>query len=112
MNPIDIENIGARVAQAIHAAHLSQRQTASLTGIAQSRLSRITAGEVIPKAPELLVISRATGVPFGVLSGSNDVSQRAQYAARASGNSNMASMTEIAERFLELNDYMHKQRLR
>lgn len=109
---IDAATVGQQVEKALHAANLSQRKLAALTGVAQSRISRFIDGSVLPQAPELLMIARETGVPLGVLAGTNDVASRAKHAARATGSTDMTKMREMAEMYLELNDYLHMQRLR
>lgn len=98
--------VGAAINDALNALKMSQRELARLTGMPQARLSRIISGAIPPSAPELLVISEQTGVPFARLSGVSQVRERVQYAARSTENSDMSQMRDTVLGYLELNDYL------
>jgi transcriptional regulator with XRE-family HTH domain len=101
--------VGARVERAREAAGLSQRALADIAGISQPTLSRIISGDRTAKMPELVAIAWATGVMVTELIGPGTVAERAQCAARATGDSGMEGMREALLHFLELDDYLSGQ---
>jgi transcriptional regulator with XRE-family HTH domain len=101
--------VGARVERARAAAGLSQRALADIAGISQPTLSRIISGDRTAKMPELVAIAWATGVMVTELAGLGTVAERAQCAARATGDSGMEGMHEALLHFLELDDYLSGQ---
>ena len=102
-------NIGASIERARVAAGLSQRTLATMTGISQSTLSRIIAGDRVAKMPEIVVIAWATGHTVAQLTGSGTVADRAQCAARATNDSGMEVMRQTLLYYLELDDYLDEQ---
>ncbi len=100
---------GPLIERARAAARLSQRALAEKTGISQPTLSRIISGERVPKVPELVAIAWATGHTIAQLTGTATVADRAQWAARATNDSQMAEMREALLRFLELDEYLDNQ---
>jgi transcriptional regulator with XRE-family HTH domain len=91
------------------AAGLSQRGLAEASGVSQSTLSRIIAGERTAKMPEIVAIAQATGHTVAQLTGISDVAGRVQCAARATNDSDMQSMREALLHFLELDNYLDDQ---
>lgn len=102
-------DIGALVERARVAAGLSQRALADATGISQSTLSRIIAGDRAAKMPEIMLIAQATGHTIPQLTGTGTVADRVQCAARATNGSSMDGMRAALLDFLQLNDYLHDQ---
>ena len=102
-------NVGALVERARATAGLSQRGLADATGISQSTLSRIIAGDRVAKMPELVLIARATGHTVAQLAGTGGVADRVQCAARATNDSSMEGMREALLHFLELDSYLDDQ---
>ncbi|AII11482.1 helix-turn-helix domain-containing protein [Rhodococcus opacus] len=100
---------GARIDRAMKAAGLSQRTLGAMTGISQSTLSRIIAGDRPAKMNELLAISTATGSTVAELTGTSVVAGRVQCAARSANGSNMEQMREKLLHFLELDAYLDEQ---
>jgi transcriptional regulator with XRE-family HTH domain len=103
------EAIGVLIERARVAAGLSQGALAEATGISQSVLSRIIAGDREARYPEILAIAHATGHTVGQLTGTASVADRVQYAARASGDTDMEGMRRALLHFLELDDYLAEQ---
>lgn len=101
--------IGALIERARVAAGLSQRALADATGISQPTLSRIISGDRQAKMPEVVAIAWATGHTVAQLTGTGTVADRAQYAARATNDSDMDHMREALLHFMELNDYLDDQ---
>jgi hypothetical protein len=56
--------------------------------------------------PELVAIAWATGVMVTELAGPGTVAERAQCAARATGDASMEGMREALLHFLVLDDYL------
>ena len=81
-----MKTVSQRVAEAIAASHKSQRRIAAESGLSQSMLSRIVAGDREPQLPELLAIGEATGFSLRQLSG-DGLDERVQVAARSTGPS-------------------------
>lgn len=88
---------------------MSQRALADATGISQSTLSRIIAGDRVAKLPEIVSIAWATGHTVAQLTGASTVAGRVQCAARGTNGSGMEDMREALLRFLELDDYLDEQ---
>jgi transcriptional regulator with XRE-family HTH domain len=101
--------IGVLIDRARLAAGLSQRVLADATGISQPTLSRIISGERVAKMPEIVVIAWATGHTVAQLTGSGEVADRVQCAARATNDTGMESMRQALLGFLELDDYLYDQ---
>lgn len=101
--------VGVLVERARVAAGLSQRGLAEASGVSQSTLSRIIAGERTAKMPEIVAIAQATGHTVAQLTGISDVAGRVQCAARATNDSDMQSMREALLHFLELDNYLDDQ---
>lgn len=99
-------DIGTQIERARVAAGLSQRALADVTGISQSTLSRIIAGDRVAKLPEIVAIAWATGHTVAQLTGAGTVADRVQCAARATSDSGMEGMRQVLLRFLELADYL------
>lgn len=102
-------DVGALIERARESAGLSQRGLADATGISQSTLSRIIAGERGAKLPEIVAIAWATGHTVAQLTGTSTVADRVQCAARATNGSGMEDMREALLHFLELDDYLDEQ---
>lgn len=102
-------NVGTRIDQARESACLSQRALADATGISQSTLSRIIAGDRVAKLPEIVSIAWATGRTVAQLTGTSTVADRVQCAARATNGTDMDYMREALLHFLELDDYLDEQ---
>lgn len=100
---------GARIERARAAAGLSQRALADTTGISQSTLSRIIAGDRAAKLPEIVLIAEATGHTVAQLTGSGTVADRVVCAARATNDSGMERMRQSLLHFLELDAYLDDQ---
>lgn len=103
------EDIGRLIDQAREAASLSQRGLADATGISQSTLSRIIAGDRPAKLPEIVAIADATGHTVAQLTSSTGLADRLQLAARATNGSGMEDMRRQLTHFLELSDYLDDQ---
>lgn len=101
--------IGERVNLALSRANLGQRALARETDIAQARLSRIIAGAVEPKLPELILIAEATGTTLAELTGVGSIADRAQSAARATDGAGMDEMRRELVAYLELDAYLDDQ---
>ena len=99
----------ARIERARIAAGLSHRALAERSGVSQSTLSRIISGDRVAKMPEIVAIAWATGQTVAQLTGAVAVADRAQFAARATGGSDMEGMRQALLGFLELDDYLHQQ---
>ncbi|OLT23355.1 transcriptional regulator [Actinomadura sp. CNU-125] len=102
-------DVGVLIERARVAAGLSQRALANATGISQSTLSRIISGDRVAKMPEIVQIAQATGHTIPQLTGTGTVTERVQYAARATNGCGMEGMREALLGFLELNDYLDDQ---
>lgn len=102
-------HVGTRIDRARADAKLSQRGLADCTGISQTTLSRIIAGERPAKMPEIVLIAGATGTTVAQLTGTSDIPQRVQYAARSTNGSSMETMRSKLLHFIELNDYLDDQ---
>lgn len=90
-------------------ARLTQRGLAQATGISQSTLSRIIAGERAAKVPELIAVADATGWSLGALSGRSDVADRTECAARVTNDADGDGLRASLLRFLELDAYLEDQ---
>lgn len=101
--------IGKRIEAAAIAAGLSQRALAAETGISQATLSRIINEQRIPQVPELAAIAWATGTTLAELTGSGDLAERVQCAARATNGSGMNEMRAVLLHFMELDAYLDDQ---
>ena len=101
-------DVAATVEYALSSAGLSQRKLADQTGISQTTISRIIAGQRAPKMPELILIAEATGFTLAQLTGSS-ASDRVQYAARAVDGSDMEDMRQRLLFFIELDTYLDDQ---
>jgi hypothetical protein len=82
---------------------------ADTTGIARSTLSRIISGSRVAKLPEIVTIAWATGHTVAQLTGTETVADRAQYAVRPTGCSDVEQMRKALLHFLELDDYLNDQ---
>ena len=103
------ETIGQRLERARAAAGLSQRALAERTGISQSTLSRIEAGDREARTTEVLVIARATGHTVTQLTGVSEVAARLECVARSTNGSQMEAMRQRLIHFLELDAYLDDQ---
>ncbi len=99
-------NTSERIERARAAAGLSQRALAEVSGVSQSTLSRIIAGDRRAKMPELVAIARATGHTVAQLTAAGAVPDRVQCAARGTNDSGMDGMRQALLHFLELDDYL------
>ncbi|MFP7364191.1 helix-turn-helix transcriptional regulator [Corynebacterium callunae] len=77
--------------------------------IAQATLSRIISGDRPAKMSEIILIADATGVSVAQLTGTSDIPQRVQYAARSTNGSSMEAMRNKLLQFVDLNDYLDDQ---
>lgn len=102
-------NSGERIAAARKTAGLSQRRLAKKAGLAQATLSRIEQGERAPKLGEVLSLSWVLGCTVTELTGLSTVRERVECVARASENTDMASIKEELIHFLELDAYLDDQ---
>ncbi|MFC6161316.1 XRE family transcriptional regulator [Kribbella jiaozuonensis] len=102
-------DVGALIEGAQVAAGLSQRGLADATGISQSTLSRIIAGDRVAKLPEIVLIAQATGHTVAQLTGTSVVADRVQCVARATNDCSMDGMHDTLLHFLELDSYMDDQ---
>jgi transcriptional regulator with XRE-family HTH domain len=102
-------SVGALIERARVAAGLSQRALADASGISQPTLSRIISGERPAKMPEVVAIAWATGHTVAELTYARALTQRTQFAARATNDSEMDRMREALLHFVELNDYLDDQ---
>jgi transcriptional regulator with XRE-family HTH domain len=101
--------IASRIREAASTANLTQRALAQATGISQPTLSRVMSGERPAKLPEIIAIADATGHTVAELTGVGSVAERVQYAARATGNAEMAEMRRELLHFLDLDAYLDDQ---
>lgn len=101
-------SIGEAIEAALETAKLSQRAIQERTGISQSTLSRIIAGQRPAKMPEIIQIAAATGHTVAQLTGST-VAERVQCAARATNGSDMEHMRQRLLHLVELNAYLDDQ---
>jgi transcriptional regulator with XRE-family HTH domain len=101
--------VGQRVERARTAAGLGQRALAERTGISQSTLSRIEAGDRDAKMTEVLAIAWATGHTIAQLTGVSEVAARVQCVARATNGAQMEAMRDKLVHFLELDAYLDDQ---
>ncbi|MFD4444552.1 helix-turn-helix domain-containing protein [Nocardia sp. NPDC058519] len=101
--------VGERIARALGAARISQRDLAAETGISQATLSRTISGDRAAKMNELVAIAAATGVVLAELTGTSRVVGRVQCAARSANGASMDSMYEQMLRFLELDAHLADQ---
>jgi len=106
---METTTIGQRVERARVAAGLSQRALAEQTGISQSTLSRIEAGERDAKMTEVLVIAWSTGHTVAQLTGVSEVASRVECVARSTNGSQMEAMRKKLIHFLELDAYLDDQ---
>jgi transcriptional regulator with XRE-family HTH domain len=102
-------NVGALIERALKAANISQRALAASTGISQSTLSRIMAGDRVAKLPEIVAIAQATGHTVAQLTGTGTVADRVQCAPRSTNESDMQQMRDQLLHFLELDAYLDDQ---
>ncbi|HJD51138.1 MAG TPA: helix-turn-helix domain-containing protein [Candidatus Rothia avistercoris] len=98
-----------RVSRALKQSKLSQRHLEQVSGISQSTISRIVSGRRTPTVPELLSLAKALGVSFASLAEVEQASDRALFAARASGNSNMSEMQDALNSYLNLSAFLDDQ---
>ncbi len=101
--------IGARIERARAAAGSSRRALAEATGISQPTLSRIISEERVAKMPELVAIAWETGHTIAQLTGTGTVTERVQYAARVTNDSDVGGMRQALLDFLELDAYLDDQ---
>ena len=101
-------DIPSAVSGALEGSGLSQRKLAEKTGISQSTVSRIIAGDRVAKLPELLLIADATGCTVAQLTG-DTVADRVKCAARATNGSPMEQMKSRLLHFMEINAYLDDQ---
>jgi transcriptional regulator with XRE-family HTH domain len=90
-------------------AGVGQRELARRTGIAQTILSRIEAGERSVKANELASIAWALGCTVSELTRISPVRGRALCVARASEGSDMEGIRSELIHYLELDAYLEDQ---
>lgn len=100
--------LGKAIESARQAAGLSQRALQDRTGISQSTLSRMLAGNRPAKMTEIILIADATGCTVAQLTGTA-VADRVQCAARATNGSAMDSMRQRLLHFIELDAYLDDQ---
>lgn len=98
-----------RISRALEQSGLSQRKVGEASGISQATISRIISGGRTPTVPEILSLSRALGVPFSSLADLEQASDRALFAARASGDSDMTEMREVLKSYLNMNAFLDDQ---
>lgn len=98
-----------RISCAINFSGLSQRQLSEASGISQSTISRIVSGDRVPTVPELVSLASALGVPFASLAHIELASDRALFAARASGDSDMSEMHNVLSSYLNLSAFLDEQ---
>lgn len=101
--------VGELIERARNAARLSQRALAQSSGVSQSTLSRIIAGERVAKMDEIVAIAWATGHTVAQLTGTETVADRAQCAARATNGASMEGMRQTLLHYLELDAYLDDQ---
>ncbi|WP_241831041.1 helix-turn-helix domain-containing protein [Parafrankia soli] len=106
---MDSIGVGERIRHAMSAAQLTQRALAQVTGISQPTLSRIVAGDRVAKMTEIIAIAGATGHSVAELTGVGSVADRAQYAARATNDAEMAAMRRELLHYLDLDAYLDDQ---
>ncbi|WP_370652752.1 helix-turn-helix domain-containing protein [Frankia sp. Cj5] len=106
---MDSIGVGERIRHAMSAAQLTQRALAQVTGISQPTLSRIVAGDRAAKMTEIIAIASATGHSVAELTGVGSVAERAQYAARATNDAEMAAMRRELLHYLDLDAYLDDQ---
>lgn len=99
---------GPAIAEALQASGKSQRRLAAQTGISQSTLSRIIAGDRVPKMSELILLAEATGFSIGQLTGSA-AAKRVECAARSTNGAGMEAMRQRLLSFVELDAYLDDQ---
>ncbi|APT92167.1 transcriptional regulator [Corynebacterium phocae] len=80
-----------RIANALVQVNMSQRQLAELSGISQSTISRIIAGDRQVTAPELMLFAHAMGLTLRQLLGT-DVASRIKLSARSTNGAAMETM--------------------
>lgn len=97
------------IEQARRSAGLSQRALAERSGISQATLSRIITGDRVAKLPELIAVAKVTGWSLGALTGSSDISVRAQCAARVTNGVAGDRLRRALLNFLELDAYLEDQ---
>lgn len=102
-------DISAGLAAARTRARVSQRELARKTGIAQTILSRIEAGERPVKANELASIAWALGCTVPELTTTSPVRDRALSVARATKGSDMEGIRSELLHYLELDAYLADQ---
>lgn len=90
------------------AAGLSQRALAERIEISYPTLNRILNGERAAKMPEIIQLADALGCTVGQLTGSA-VSERVQFAARATNGSSMSTMRQRLMHFIEMDAYLDDQ---
>lgn len=100
--------VGAAFAAALDSARLSQRTASRLTGISQTTLSRIIAGQRTAKMPEIIQLAEITGHTVAELTGTG-AAARVQCAARSTNGSTMERMHRQLVRFVELNAFLDDQ---
>ncbi|MEV0355643.1 helix-turn-helix transcriptional regulator [Nocardia sp. NPDC050697] len=101
--------VGERIAEAIDAAGLSQRELAAATGISQPTLSRTISGDRVAKMNELISIAAATGWLLTEFTGTSRAAAQVQCAARAANGASMESMRAQMLHFIELDAYLDDQ---
>ncbi len=102
-------NISAGLAAARTRARIGQRELARKTGLAQTILSRIEAGERPVKTNELASIAWALGCTVPELTMTSPVRDRALSAARATEGSGMEGIHSELLHYLELDAYLEDQ---
>lgn len=100
------DTVGERIQRVLKAVDMTQRALATNTGISQPTLSRIISGERRAKTPELAAIAAATGVTVAELIGSPQITDKVQFAARATNGAAMDAMYQQLLRFMILDGYL------
>lgn len=98
-----------RIAEARAASQLTQRQLATISGIAQATLSRIEQGLRPAKMGEIVALAWALGCTVDELTGASSVSERLECVARATDQSSMETMRRELSHYLELDAYLEDQ---
>jgi transcriptional regulator with XRE-family HTH domain len=102
-------DVAERLTAARDRADMAQRALARATGIPQTILSRIEAGDRPAKANELVSLAWALGCTVTELTGHSAVRDRARCVARATEDSEMEAMHSELVHYLELDAYLEDQ---
>jgi transcriptional regulator with XRE-family HTH domain len=107
---VDMKVLGRRVREAREAAGVSQDEARKAIEVSQPTYSRIESGERPLKGDELIQLADRFGIRAAVITGLEEVRERARFAARTDGNvSPMATMRERLYAYLELDSYLTSQ---